>query len=73
MFPLHPRFFSDHQLQYQAIETVHIKTGESTKLTVKACNDGQCVGVSTGLAVQKIYAIFNIHFKAKAIVNTAEN
>ena len=36
----------------QAMETVHIKTGESTPRmsTVEPCNNGQVVSASTGLA-----------------------
>ena len=55
------------------METVHNKReNQQRNLTVESCNDGQGVRVSTG-AKKDTSMLFVNFFKAKAIVNTAEN
>ena len=55
------------------METVHNKReNQQRNLTVESCNDDQGVRVSTG--AKKILVCYLLtFFKAKAIVNTAEN
>ena len=55
------------------METVHIKTGASTGLTGKTCNDGSGVNASTGFAVKKCMLFITFIFKATARINTADN
>ena len=51
------------------METVHIKTGESTEVNCrKVSRQSRCQGINFA---KKIFFV-NFHYKAKAIVNTAE-